>query len=387
MSINYPTSLDTLTNPVAGNALNSPDHATQHANANDAIEALEAKVGANSSAVTTSHDYKLSAVTGSAKALTSGTSTQSVTGLTLVSPTLTLTSDATGDIYYRNSGGALTRLPIGTTGQILDVSSGGIPEWVANPAAADASTTAKGTVEIATQAEADAGTAAGGTTSPLVTRTSNIRAKNYNDYVADTGSANAIAIAPSPAITAYATAQYFTFKANATNTGATTINVNSLGTKNVYSGGAACTGGEIVSGVVYSVCYDGTQFHLISPTTSHTSTSGVSDGPATTSTQTITHGLGRVPKIVRLTGYCPQAGGVSTGVYDSSGNRRVNRIVAGGAITVQTDTTSAIRLYDDQATDGDAIGVVQNLTATSFDIAWTVATGTAATCKFIWEAQ
>lgn len=59
MAINFPTSLDTLTNPAAGDTLNSPAHATQHADANDAVEALEAKVGINSSAVTSSLDYKV----------------------------------------------------------------------------------------------------------------------------------------------------------------------------------------------------------------------------------------------------------------------------------------------------------------------------------------
>ena len=59
MATNFPTSLDSLTNPVAGDTLSSPSHAGQHTNANDAIEALEAKVGVNSSAVTTSLDYKV----------------------------------------------------------------------------------------------------------------------------------------------------------------------------------------------------------------------------------------------------------------------------------------------------------------------------------------
>lgn len=60
MPTNFPTSLDSLTNPLSTDALNNPSHSGQHANANDAIEALEAKVGINSSAVTTSHDYKIS---------------------------------------------------------------------------------------------------------------------------------------------------------------------------------------------------------------------------------------------------------------------------------------------------------------------------------------
>jgi len=59
MAINYPSSLDNFTNPTSASPVNSPSHADQHSNANDAIEALEAKVGANNSAVTTSHDYKI----------------------------------------------------------------------------------------------------------------------------------------------------------------------------------------------------------------------------------------------------------------------------------------------------------------------------------------
>ena len=60
MATNFPTSLDALTNPTATDALTSPSHADQHADANDAIEALQAKVGVNGSAVTTSLDYKVS---------------------------------------------------------------------------------------------------------------------------------------------------------------------------------------------------------------------------------------------------------------------------------------------------------------------------------------
>lgn len=65
---NFPTSLDSLTNPASTDKVSIVSHAGQHANANDAIEALEAKVGADASIVTTSHDYKLSGVTGTDKA-------------------------------------------------------------------------------------------------------------------------------------------------------------------------------------------------------------------------------------------------------------------------------------------------------------------------------
>lgn len=57
MSINFPNTLDTLTNPSASSDTVTVSHAGQHSDTNDAIEALEAKVGVNGSSVTTSLDY------------------------------------------------------------------------------------------------------------------------------------------------------------------------------------------------------------------------------------------------------------------------------------------------------------------------------------------
>lgn len=59
MATNFPATLDTLANPSGSNTLSSPSHASQHSNANDAIEAIQAKIGVDNSAVTTSIDYKV----------------------------------------------------------------------------------------------------------------------------------------------------------------------------------------------------------------------------------------------------------------------------------------------------------------------------------------
>ena len=59
MAITYPTTIDSLTNPTAANTQDSPSHSTQHSDLNDIVEALEAKVGVNSSAVAASIDYLL----------------------------------------------------------------------------------------------------------------------------------------------------------------------------------------------------------------------------------------------------------------------------------------------------------------------------------------
>lgn len=94
MSTNFPTALDTLTNPTPTDYLNSPSHAGQHANANDAIEAIQAKLGIDSSAVTTSHDYKLSEVTGTDKAV-GKTATQTLSAKTLTAPKIDTINEET----------------------------------------------------------------------------------------------------------------------------------------------------------------------------------------------------------------------------------------------------------------------------------------------------
>ena len=45
MATNFPGSLDSFTNPTSSSTLDSPSHAGQHANINDAVEAVQAKLG------------------------------------------------------------------------------------------------------------------------------------------------------------------------------------------------------------------------------------------------------------------------------------------------------------------------------------------------------
>lgn len=71
-----------------------------------------------------------SVVTSSLTAVGTLTTGSISTGFVIGGVTMTLGSDATGDIYYRNSSGVLTRLGIGSSGQVLTV-SGGLPSWAA----------------------------------------------------------------------------------------------------------------------------------------------------------------------------------------------------------------------------------------------------------------
>ena len=128
MSTNFQGAVDTsATIPVEGAAIPlSTNHVTAHQNIQDAIEAIEAKVGADSSVVTTSHDYKLGEVLTTDKAV-GKTATQTLTNKTLGTGTaITLGSDAEGDTYYRNASNVLARLPRGTDNYILKM-NGNVP--------------------------------------------------------------------------------------------------------------------------------------------------------------------------------------------------------------------------------------------------------------------
>lgn len=59
MSTTFPTTKDALTNPTSTDTLASPSHSGQHSDVNDAIEALETKIGIDNSLDTNSLDYKI----------------------------------------------------------------------------------------------------------------------------------------------------------------------------------------------------------------------------------------------------------------------------------------------------------------------------------------
>jgi hypothetical protein len=62
MATNFPTSLDSLTNPNSTDELSSPSHSQQHSNLNDSVEAIESKIGVNNSTDVNSIQYKVSAL-------------------------------------------------------------------------------------------------------------------------------------------------------------------------------------------------------------------------------------------------------------------------------------------------------------------------------------
>jgi hypothetical protein len=175
-------------------------------------------------------------------------------------------------------------------------------------------------------------------------------------YYADTGSANAYVITPSPAITAYAAGQKFSFKASNGNTAASTLNVNGLGTKSiVLASGVDVASGDILSGSIYEVVYDGTDMQLVSPSgttyaeqikyksssTSRNSTETYADDPELANYYLTNGAKYRVEGFLVVNEATGTGGGFRVKV-NGSGTGYITLMEAGGD-TIQTDaiTTGA----------------------------------------------
>lgn len=91
---------------------------------------------------------------------------------------------------------------------------------------------------------------------------------SVHTYAGTSSGTDTITATLSPAITAYVAGQRFTFLAGGTNTGAATINFNSVGAKDIKKGADGATAlaaGDITAGGLYTVENDGTNFQLLWP--------------------------------------------------------------------------------------------------------------------------
>jgi hypothetical protein len=86
-------------------------------------------------------------------------------------------------------------------------------------------------------------------------------------YAADGGASDAYAITLPTVPIAYTNGMLINFMANTANTGAATINVNSLGVKSIVKEGSlALSDNDIKALQIVQVIYDGTNFQMLSPT-------------------------------------------------------------------------------------------------------------------------
>lgn len=114
-------------------------------------------------------------------------------------------------------------------------------------------------------------------------------------FAADAGASDSYAITLSPVPPAYVTGMSIYFKANTANTGAATLNVNSLGAKTIKkSVSSDLETGDLAANQIINVVYDGTNFQLAS------GAGGGGDKMSKSITQA-THGLA-VGDVVRFNG-------------------------------------------------------------------------------------
>jgi hypothetical protein len=78
MATSFPNSVDSLVNPNASDPLSSPSHSQQHANLNDAVEAIETKIGVNGSSDTNSLQYKIAELESSVYDIENNTSSPEI---------------------------------------------------------------------------------------------------------------------------------------------------------------------------------------------------------------------------------------------------------------------------------------------------------------------
>ena len=183
----------------------------------------------------------------------------------------------------------------------------------------------------------------------------------------DTGTANAYVVALSPAVTAYAAGQAVTFKAGAASTTASTLNVNGLGVKAIKKlHDQDIASGDIESGSIVTVVYDGTNFQMTSQVA--TEASGVSLSGSTANTVTTVTGADALIGEAKLLFDPPNLTiGNATAedvaiVYDGNAkdfyiglDDSEDKLVVGVGSTVGTN--NILTLTDDAVTVGDGAAV------------------------------
>jgi hypothetical protein len=178
----------------------------------------------------------------------------------------------------------------------------------------------------------------------------------------------------SPTLTAYAAGQLFYFIASGANTGAVTLNIDALGAKAITrDGSTALAAGDINSGEIVVVIYDGTRFQMINAANSFGNTT--INGTLTVTGNTGLQANVSVTSALSVGGTFAVTGAATLGstlaVTGKSDLPTVSTASANAAVAVITDLSAAGASIT-SANVGTAVvttGTVTNLTATSASVA------------------
>lgn len=134
---------------------------------------------------------------------------------------------------------------------------------------------------------------------------------SFGQQLTSVSGTNTIVGTATPAPAAYAAGQRFSFVSAGANTGAATLNVSSLGAKSVtMRGTTALAAGDIVSGALVIVEYDGTQFQIINPATLLLSGGTVAGALTVSGTLAVT-GAATLSSTLAVTGALTPTGGIA----------------------------------------------------------------------------
>lgn len=218
-------------------------------------------------------------------------------------------------------------------------------------------------------------------------------------YALTTGSSTAYAISYSPTPSGYVTGELIKFKSHVASGISPTINKNSLGAKSLYkmisSGTTALSIADLGTNQMCVAEYDGGGYQLISSIANVSTLLGLfkngstTHDISTTTTNTIPHGLGVIPKniIISFT-YNGTAGNIAfgTGSYNGTtiseafvGNNSGTSLSATGA-----DTTNIITALVGSSQSNIA---VPTFDATNITLTWTKTGSPTGTINISWQAQ
>jgi len=331
MSTDFPTSLDTLTNPVATDNTVTVSHAGQHADSNDAIESLETKVGIDSSADTTSIDYKLK----NPASINPGHKHSFLAGISDVN--ITTPTDQQGLLY--------------------DITTG---KWINHDTTvADASTTVKGVTKMSV--------APASATEPIAVGTNDGRVPTQDENDALVGTSGT----PS-------TSNKFV-----TNDDVTSAKTANKIARRDANGDVLVATTPTSDDAATSKSYVGSVLPLVTWKCG-TTTKNAADADTT---QTIAHGLGRTPRYIRITGVCAVGGSLTPtttmSVYNGTTQSSQSFYPINTTPTYITDNTFTLNTANDTSTY--TRGVI-TFDATNISIAWTKANSATGIYQLLWEA-
>lgn len=221
-------------------------------------------------------------------------------------------------------------------------------------------------------------------------------------YAASSAGTDTYVVTLSPVPTALTVGMKIVVKADVANTGDATLNPNGLGAANILKYyNVTLADNDIKANQIFEVVYDGTAWQMTSPISNTiivkcgSSTHDIS----TTGAQTIAHGLGVVPKLVRISGVISTNESNYTGVSSSNGTYNgTTTKCAGTAIETGTvgttnigrattySTDEVIRLYPFTNGASDSGYATIAVDATNITLTWAKDNSPTGTASFFWEA-